>query len=102
MAREYFKQAKFAAYRFQGKDAIKNHEAAYKEAKERDNFAGVKVTGKTRNVLERTQRDAEIFVQCWDCLSVYTFEQEPWPNRLKCPYCDSDVEVLTVDGKPVR
>ncbi len=42
----------------------------------------------------------ELFVQCWKCLSVMHVQERA--TRAICRYCGGFVEVLTINGVPVK
>lgn len=130
MGHPYYRQAKFAKYRFQAKDrdSVKAHEAAYLESKEVERFAGVDPEkSTTTNRLERKlpkkplspstiayqeakARQAEnakkvetkeVEVFC-QCLECLSVMTigTSWPQYVKCRYCRGAVETLTIDGVP--
>ena len=81
MGHPYFRQAKFAQYRFRPQ----------LEQQRADN---------DKLYLESKQPKEEIaFVQCWNpkCLSVMHLRNKV---VMRCKYCDGRVEILTIDGVP--
>ncbi len=101
MARDYYKQAKFATHRYSGQASEQGEAtAAYLASKDVETFAKAKRTGKpTRNRLIPGPLQ-ETFCQCWKCLSVMTMDTDCTTQELRCKYCRGPVEVLTVDGVP--
>lgn len=83
--RDFFKQERFAKYRFQAKAKTPlSPGVAYERSKEVETF--VKKQGR------------EALCQCWKCNKVQLLDPDKGSLRLSCRACGSSVEILTIDG----
>lgn len=52
----------------------------------------------------RIALEKEVLVQCLRlvCQEAQLLMMRGWPSELRCKWCGAAVEVLTIDGKPVK